>query len=244
MAIVTKIGIFLALLAAPVSGASSLLDSAHALASRRHINFDCVRQSEKILVDLVAADSANPCVRWNLARTCYFLGDHDCDRAEQLRCYERGAEQARRAIALDSTCFQAHYWYAVELGLVAQSKGPLKAMALVSELKQECSTMERLDSCNAPGLELTAMVYAGLPAFLGGGGDRPEEYLRRALRCDANYTTTYVDLARMMIERKDYAAARALMQRMFAVQSPTDAGETVLHDLPAGRQLLAEIEGK
>jgi Tfp pilus assembly protein PilF len=87
------------------------------------------------------------------------------------------------------------------------------------------------------------MLYAELPAFIGGSRDLACEYLNRAIACDSNYTASYIDLARILIKEKNIETAHTLCCRMLAVGAPTDAGENVMYDRPAAQKILKEIEG-
>lgn len=220
---------------------TSLPDSAFNLASLRHINAEYLKQSEKILLDVIAQDPQNMRAYWMLARTCDYLGDKAPDATERVRYYESGARNARQAIQLDSNCVWAHYWYTVNLGSIGECKGILNALTMVPEMKEECNRMLRLDPSNALALEVAGMLYAELPAFIGGSIDRAQEYLNRAIACDSNYTASYIDLARILIKKKDSSAAIPLLRKTLAVKNPTDAGENFMYDRPAALKMLQEM---
>jgi hypothetical protein len=243
----TKLILFCVLLAGlcpASSAATSLLDSAYNLASLRHVNFDYLRQSEKILLDIIAREPRNVRACWMLARTCNYLGDHAPDADERVRFYGRGTGNAKQAIQIDSTCVWAHYWYMVNLGSIGQQKGFPSALTMVQELKDECSRMLQLEPCNALALEVTGMLYEGLPSFIGGSSKLAQEYLNRAIFCDSNYTSSYVDLARILIKEKKFSTAGTLCKRMLAVNTPTDAAENFMYDRPAAQKILEKIAGR
>ena len=65
------------------------------------------------------------------------------------------------------------------------------------------------------------LANAGICAKLHGDLDKAEKYLRQAVRTNPLYPTALLQMAKLMLEKKEYMRARAYLQRFQSVSKPT-----------------------
>lgn len=240
---------YFALLAILVSvafsqNADSLIDEAVRLQNTRHIDPANLDRSYEILQSVVAADSNNTRALCELAHVEFTRGDKMADKKDKLNCFKTGQALALRATQLDDRSVDGHFWHMALTGRVGQTKGVLNSLGLVPEIKKEINRVLELDPRHTGALDARAMLYYELPKMFGGNLDLSLEALDQALGIDSNYTVIYVDMARVLIKKKDYERARWYLNRLLEITSPTHEADFVQKDKPAGQELLKEIEGK
>jgi len=224
--------------------ADSLIDEAVRLHNTRHIDPANLDRSFEILQSVVAADSSNTRALCELAHVEFTRGDKLTAKKDKLECFKTGQALALRATRLDDRSVDGHFWHMALTGRVGQTKGVLNSLGLVPEIKKEINLILELDPRHTGALDARAMLYYELPKMFGGDLDLSIEALNQGLGIDSNYTILYVDMARVLIKKKDYEQARSYLGRLMAITSPTHEADYVLKDKPAGEGLLKEIEGK
>lgn len=90
------------------------------------------------------ADAASPEAGWRLARACFDAAEFANDRAERARLAEEGIQVARAVLALCTTNAPAHYYLALNLGRLAETKS-LGALSLVRQMEAHLLTARRLN---------------------------------------------------------------------------------------------------
>jgi tetratricopeptide (TPR) repeat protein len=171
-------------------------------------------------------------------------GDHRATTTEaKLASYARGREVAQRAIERWPRSPDAHFWSAANLGRWAVTKGKLRAVFLLSTLKEEIRTVLTLEPNHVPGLALAGSIFLETPRILGGDVPRAESYLRKALTLDPHFTRARVELARCLVERRRYDEAREELRRVIDEPQPRDLADWILEHRPDARHLLSEIGG-
>jgi tetratricopeptide (TPR) repeat protein len=233
---------FCALISAQDSNA--LIDQAAQLYETRYLDPANLDKGYDILKDLVANDSLNPRALSEFSHVHYIMGDRAQTKKEKLDYYQKGADWGRRAIKADEKFAEAHLWYMVNLGRIGQTKGVLNSLGMVPDLKREVNRALELDPRLTPALDAKAMIYYELPGLFGGDLNKSLSALNQAIAIDSNYTILYVDLAKVMIKKKDFEKARWLLNRCLAVTDPTYPSDCALDDKPDAERLLKEIEGK
>jgi len=224
--------------------ADSLIDEAVRLHDSRHIDPANLDRSYEILQSVVAADSNNTRALCELAHVYFTRGDKLTVKKEKIECYKTGAALALRATMVDDRCVEGHFWRMALTGRIGQTKGALNSLGLVPEIKKGINRVLELDPRHTGALDARAMLYFELPKMFGGDLDLSLEALNQALAIDSNYTVIYVDMARVLIKKKDYERARWFLNRLLEITSPTHEADFVQKDKPAGQGLLKEIEGK
>jgi tetratricopeptide (TPR) repeat protein len=230
----------LLLAAAPVAGQDPV-SAARQLLVDWHQDPRRLDQARDTLESAVAtAPTADALVE--LARVWCTIGDFRArGEAERVVAYERGADAARRAIAAAPENDQAHLWYAVNTGRLAELRGIFRAAALLSTIRAETDTVLRLNPTNVDGLILAAGLAAEVPRFMGGDRARAEALFQRALELDPHQTGGRLELARLYVNSRRWVEAQRELQRILDERTPTDMPRWTMSDRPRARTLLSEL---
>ncbi|MEO0142112.1 MAG: TRAP transporter TatT component family protein [candidate division WOR-3 bacterium] len=221
-----------------------LIDRAIQLYETRHFSKDNLNKSYEILSRLLQEEPDNLRACYEMARVCQLLGDIQDNKKDRLNFYNKGIEYGKKALSLDKNSAEAHFWYMVNLGRTAQTKGALNSLKLVSEIKKEIETVLEIEPKHTGALDAYAMFYYELPKLMGGDLNKSIEYLNRAIAIDSNLTLLYVDMARVYIKKKEFERARWFLNRVLQITNPTSEADYILNDKPRAVELLKEIEEK
>jgi predicted Zn-dependent protease len=177
-----------------------------------------------------------------LSRAWFLVGQfHARSDREKLAAYDRGREIGRRAIAAAPRSEQAHVWYALNTAQWAGTRGIMRAVPLLSALREEAATILTINPASVEGNTLAGGLAAELPAMLGGDRSRAETHFRRALEADPRRTGPRVELARLYITQRRYAEAERELERVVEEPAPSDLPFWTLSDLPRARAMLAGL---
>jgi tetratricopeptide (TPR) repeat protein len=115
---------------------------------------------------------------------------------------------------------------------------------MVSGLKKAFGSAIELNPKHPTALDAFGVLYYELPGFVGGSLAKSEEYFKRSIESDPGYTLPRLDLAKVYIKQKRWAAARAQLDALLATADARYPADAELDDKPEARQLLKQIEGK
>jgi tetratricopeptide (TPR) repeat protein len=230
----------------PVSsqGSDSTLARAVILCDTRHLDPRNLDQSAKLLDQVIGAEPNQVRALSERSRVCYFLARGVGSKKEKLKLYQQGMALGKKAISYDSHSASAHFWYLVNLGASAKTKGNWCALNSVGEIKKELGEVLKDDPGSPAALDVEADLFYELPRLCGGDLNKSLGDLTRAVQTDSSFTRLYVDLAKVYIKKKDYGRARGYLTKVLEFRSPTYPADYILDDRPTAAKLLHEIEGK
>jgi tetratricopeptide (TPR) repeat protein len=238
-----QFGLALALLVSATAPATAgeAVEAARSLLSAWHEDPARIDRARTLLEAAVAREpEAEALVE--LAQVWFFIGEFRARAApERQAAYEHGSETARRAIAVAPQSDGAHFWYAVNTGRLAELRGVMRAVAMVSTVREESATVLRLNPSSVDGLTLAASLDAALPALMGADRARAEARFLRALQIDPHRTGTRLELARLYMTTKRWTDARRELDRVLEEQAATDVPRWTVREVPEARALLAEL---
>ena len=223
---------------------SPLAAEVRALASRYHedpARIDTLRSA------MTRAAESDPQVEnlLALAQIAFLAGDIRATTPEdKLAAYEQGRRAARRAAEIAPRNARAHFWYATNAGRWGQTKGVLRSLFLLPEVKRGMETALALDPRFPPAYVLAGTVYYEVPGLFGGDLEKSEALFRRGLEVDPRFTGLHLGLARTLIKRGRIAEARREAQAVLDEKAPANVADWTLKDVPQARALLASIEGR
>jgi tetratricopeptide (TPR) repeat protein len=225
---------------APV-GAEDALPTARALLVAWHEDPARIDRARALLEAAVVTDAA-PETLVELSRAWFLTGDFRArSEGERVAAYERGSETARRAIAAAPRNERAHLWLAINSGRTAELKGVLRALALVSTIRQESETVLKLNPSSVDGLILAASLAAEMPGVLGGDRAKAETLFKRALEVDPHRTGARLELARFYVNGKRWRDAQRELERVIDEPAPTDLPRWTVSERLRARTMLAEL---
>jgi tetratricopeptide (TPR) repeat protein len=231
--------------AAEAAGAQSpLAAEVRALADRYHerpARIDTIRPL------VTQAAQADPHVDNLLAvaQIAFLYGDVRALRPEEkLDAYEQGRQAARRAAEIAPRNGRAHFWYATNAGRWRQTKGVMRSLFLLPEVKRGMETALELDPRFPPAYVLAGTVYYEVPGLFGGDLEKSERLFRTSLEVDGRFTGLRVGLARTLIKRGRIPEARRELQAVLDEKTPSNPADWTLKDSPEARRLLDALPGR
>lgn len=150
-----------------------------------------------------------------LARACYWLGGHAAQN-DRRQFLERGIEAGRKAVLLEPSRPDGHFWIAANMGALAESFGLSQGLKYRGTIKTELETVLRLDQTFMAGSADRALGrwYYRVPWLFGGSNKRAEEHLRTSLKYDERSTVTHFFLAEVLVDEGRKAEARLELQKV------------------------------
>jgi tetratricopeptide (TPR) repeat protein len=180
-----------------------------------------------------------------VAQIAFLYGDVRALRPEEkLDAYEQGRQAARRAAEIVPRNGRAHFWYATNAGRWGQTKGVMRSLFLLPEVKRGMETALELDPRFPPAYVLAGTVYYEVPGLFGGDLEKSERLFRTGLEVDGRFTGLRVGLARTLIKRGRIPAARRELQAVLDEKTPSNPADWTLKDSPEARRLLDALPGR
>jgi len=177
-----------------------------------------------------------------LARVCFIWGDVRATTPEQkLAAYEQGKDAARRAIELAPRSAMAHLFYGINLGRWGQTRGVLRSLFLLPEMRETIRQTLELDPRLPAAYALAGNVDYEVPGFLGGSLEGAERSFRKGLEVDPHFTPLRVGLAKALRKQGRTAEARKELQAVLDETAPANPAEWSMRDAPEARTLLQAI---
>jgi hypothetical protein len=236
------VGLALMLIIAPAAPAQSRLDAARALLGAWHEEPARIERARALLE---ADADATPEALVELARAWMLTGDFRATSdAERAAAYERGIAAARRALAAAPRDERAHLLLAFNTGRLAQTKGMLRAVTLLTTLREESATVLRLNPSSVEGLILAGGLAAELPAMMGGDRGKAEALFARALQLDPHHTGGRMELARLYAATRRWSEAGRELQRVVDEVAPTERPRWLVSDAPRAAAMLVELQSR
>ena len=167
---------------------------------------------------------------WNFARACFDLAEFATNKTERALVAEQGIAACQQAIARESNSAPAHYYFGMNLGQLARTKG-LTALRLVSQMQREFARArdldERLDWAG-PDRNL-GLLYADAP-IIGSIGSRARarEHLKRAADLAPQYPENRLNLIEAYLnwgESNNAQRELAALQRLWSSAHTNFVGE-------------------
>ena len=180
-----------------------------------------------------------------LAQICFLYGDVRAkSQEEKLDAYEQGRQAAKRAAEAAPKNARAHFWYATNAGRWGQTKGVLRSLFLLPEVKRGMETALELDPRFPPAYSLAGTVYYEVPGLFGGDLEKSEALFRKGLEVDPHFTGLRVGLARTLIKRGRTADAKRELQAVLDEKAPSNVADWTLKDSSEARTLLDSLGGR
>ena len=158
---------------------------------------------------------------WKLARADYWLGGH-VPEAERRAIYEDGMAAARKAVALQASRPDGHFWLAANMGAMAESFGLRQGVKYRSQIRESLETTLKLDPAYLQGSADRALGrwYYKVPRLFGGSHKEAESHLRASLKFNPTSTASHFFLAELYEDDGRKAEARTEAQAV--IDAPLD----------------------
>jgi tetratricopeptide (TPR) repeat protein len=156
---------------------------------------------------------------WQFARACFDRAEFATNRAERAAIAEQGIDACRQAVARATNSAPAHYYLAMNLGQLAQTK-MLGALKIVPEMEREFKTVRTLDErfdYAGPDRNL-GLLYCEAPA-IGSIGSRTKarQHLERAVELLPDYPENRLNLLEACLKWGDRTGAQRELKSLEAL---------------------------
>ena len=136
-------------------------------------------------------------VAWQFGRACFDWADFAKNDHQRESIAGEGIAACRHVIARDPKSVPGHYYLAMNLGQLAQTK-TLGALTIVDEMEREFKTVRDLDAkfdCAGPDRNLGLLYFEapGWPASIGSKA-RARQHLQRAVQLAPDYPENHLCL--------------------------------------------------
>jgi tetratricopeptide (TPR) repeat protein len=176
------------------------------------------------------------------SRVMLQLGDRAPGRKEKRNWYVQARATADTLRTRNPRNPDGHMWYATALGKIGQLDGVFSSVGMIGELKRVYEQVLELDSGYALAWYALGRLHTEVPSLLGGSLSRADDYLRRGLAADPNYTIIRLELARVHLRQRRRTEARRELHALLATVQPTNPAEFAFDDWPAALEMLRSLE--
>lgn len=201
--------------------AAKFLEEGRVLFAMQPRSLERVAHAAQLLEDSARTlrDDYDP--QWQAAQALAFLAENDSDPAIRKESAQRGIVMARRARELKPDRVEGHYWYAINVGLLAdvdRAYGLDAVAEMEKALKRVIELDERYDF--AGSLRLLAILHLRSPAppVSIGSPRKGLRLLQRAVELFPDYTENYLYLAEALRDTGKPDDARTALDKV--LQAP------------------------
>jgi tetratricopeptide (TPR) repeat protein len=201
--------------------AAKFLEDGRALFSEQPRTLERVAHAAQLLEQSARALRDDYDAQWQAAEALAFLAENDSWPAFRKAAAQHGIVLARRARELKPDRVEGHYWYAIDVGLLADVDRTygLNAVGEMNEaLKCAIELDERYDF--AGSLRLLAILHLRSPAppMSIGSPRKGLRLLQHAVELFPDYPENYLYLAEALRDTKKPAEARKALDKV--LQAP------------------------
>lgn len=155
---------------------------------------------------------------WQFARASFNFNDFATNNASRADLAGQGIAACRQLLATESNSVPAHYYLAIELGLLADTKRNLAALKLVREMEREFKTADDLDEHfdYAGPARCLGLLYRDAPGWPLSVGSRHKarDWLEQAVKLAPGYPDNQLNLIESYWQWKDREAASNVLQQL------------------------------
>lgn len=157
------------------------------------------------------SNTNDPAAAWQFARACFDFNDFATNNAGRATLANQGIAACRQSLARESNSAPGHYYLAIELGQLADTKRNLAAYKMVREMEREFKTADDLDEhfSYAGPARCLGLLYRDAPGWPVSIGSRHKarEWLEQAVKLAPDYPENRLNLAESCWQWKDREAA-------------------------------------
>src|SRR5262245_38683016 len=150
-------------------------------------NKEDLQQAIDLYEKALKSDPKNYEAAWRLAKARWYEGKFG-GVSDLVSVFTKGADAGKLAVEIKPTGCYGHFWYGVNLALVAENSGKLHALGLIDNIKDEMKRTLELDpNCECGGPQrVLGKLYSKIPFFKGGSKSKAISYLNESLGLCSN----------------------------------------------------------
>src|ERR1035441_9825361 len=167
------------------------------------------------------SNTNDPAAAWQFARACFDFTDFVTNNAGRAELANQGIAACRQLLACESNSVPGHYYLAIELGQLADTRRNLAAFKMVREMEREFKTAGDLDEHfdYAGPARCLGLLYRDAPGGPVSIGSRHKarEWLEQAVKLAPDYPENRLNLVESYWQWKDREAAGNELQTLEAL---------------------------
>ncbi|MGA2242476.1 MAG: hypothetical protein ABSH11_10645 [Verrucomicrobiota bacterium] len=167
------------------------------------------------------SNTNDPAAAWQFARACFDFTDFVTNNAGRAALANQGIAACRQSLACESNSAPGHYYLAIELGQLADTKRNLAAYKMVREMEREFKTAGNLDEYfdYAGPARCLGLLYRDAPGWPVSIGSRHKarEWLEQAVKLAPDYPENRLNLVESYWQWKDREAAGNELKKLDAL---------------------------
>jgi hypothetical protein len=163
---------------------------------------------------------------WKASRAAWWVAEHTEKRAERLEYYQRGMDDAKKALTVNADAVPAHFWLGCNEGSYGDTKGVMKSLSLVKPIRQEMREVIRLDEHFSDGgaWRVLGVVDYKVPGLMGGSKSRAKAELEKAMAYGPNNPFSHYFMAEYYKTVGDKAKKEAEIAALRALHETPELG--------------------
>jgi tetratricopeptide (TPR) repeat protein len=185
-------------------------------------SIESLKQAALLMDDLAKREPANFEAFWRLARFKYYIADREKDNSKKSKVLQAAMDAAKKAVELDPTRVEGHFWLGASTGEYADLKGALQSLSLVKTVRREFEAALAINPAYENGDIYSALgqIDLNLPRLFGGNERRGLERLKQGLSVGVNNLDLKLTLAEVYAKKGRNDEARALLESLLGSSDP------------------------
>ena len=223
-----------------------IFDRAWRLLSQIHKDKSGLDEAILLYRKVLAASPRHKDVYWKLSESTFKKAETVSDPEKSIKLYEKSLEYARKAVELNSGCFESHFWVGCSSARLAEMYTVIRAAGIIGESIDELKLAVSIDPDHrlaATANAILAAVYTQAPWPMR-DLDKAQQYATAAVAKDPDNTLASLKLANVYAKQRQYQKALREITRCLSLAHPTYIWDAELYDWPAARKLKMKIEGE
>ena len=175
-----------------------------------------------LLEDLGARQPKNYEILWRLSKYRYYSSDRETDSARKKKLLESGVDAGKKALEVDASRPEGHFWLGANYGDLAELKGAFSSLSLIKVIRKEFEAALNADPTYENGASYLALgeMYLSLPTLLGGSDRRGLELLEKGLQAAPTNAELKLTLAETYAKKGRKDEARRLLDSVIRDPDP------------------------
>ena len=204
-----------------------------------------LERAVSLLEDLAARQPKNYEVLWRLSKYKYYLNDREKDSARKKKLLEAGVDAGKKALEVDASRPEGHFWLGANYGDLAELKGAFSSLSLIKVIRKEFEAALNADAAYENGAAYLALgeMYMSLPGILGGSDRRGLELLEKGVQVAPANSELKLTLAEKYAKNGKKDEARRLLDSVVRDPDPARTARE-LQEIRERAQALLEGAAK
>ena len=209
---------FILLAAARTDAVSAILHDADYLINTK--DQGNLEEAQTLLMNVLEKEPHHVQALCLMAKAHFYYGDW-VDKQKRVEVFEQGLIFAKRAVDLDPSSPDAHYWSAALMGRAGEAQGILQSLFMVRPMEEHLERVLELDEEYGWAYYALSQLYHRTPKKPLSVGDKhlALEYARRAVELDPQEPEFTVHLSKLLIHQNKTKEAQEVLKR--ALRDPS-----------------------